>query len=148
MNIREAIPNDLDVIVKFNMNLAKETESKVLSEDNLKKGVLKVINGEIQGKYFVCEINNLIVGQMMILYEWSDWRNGNFIWIQSVYVDKEYRKHGVFKMLFNHVKDYCYSGENFIGLRLYVEKNNDRAQKVYSSLGMYKNDYDMYEFLK
>lgn len=148
MNIREAIVNDLNTIVKFNMNLAEETESKILNMEKLRKGILKVINGEVQGKYFVCEINNLIVGQMMILYEWSDWRNGEFIWIQSVYVDKEYRKHGVFKMLFNHVKDYCNSREDFIGLRLYVEKNNDRAKKVYSSLGMYKNDYDMYEYLK
>lgn len=148
MNIRKANLNDLDSIVKFNMNLAEETESKTLDINIVKQGVLKVLKGEVQGKYFVCEIDGIIVGQMMILYEWSDWRNGEFIWIQSVYVDKNYRNLGVFKKLFNHVKEYCDNGKNFVGLRLYVEKNNNRAKSVYSSLGMYENDYDMYEYVK
>lgn len=148
MNIRKANLNDLDFIVKFNMNLAEETESKTLDINIVKQGVLKVLKEEVQGKYFVCEIDGTIVGQMMILYEWSDWRNGEFIWIQSVYVDKNYRNLGVFKKLFNHVKEYCDNGENFVGLRLYVEKNNNRAKSVYSSLGMYENYYDMYEYVK
>ncbi len=148
MNIRKANLSDLDSIVKFNMNLAEETESKILDVDIVKQGVIKVLKGEVQGKYFVCEIDEIIVGQMMILYEWSDWRNGEFIWIQSVYVDKNYRNLGVFKKLFNHIKEYCDNGKNFVGLRLYVEKNNNRAKSVYSSLGMYENDYDMYEYVK
>ena len=148
MNIRKANLNDLDFIVKFNMNLAEETESKTLDINIVKQGVLKVLKEEVQGKYFVCEIDGIIVGQMMILYEWSDWRNGEFIWIQSVYVDKNYRNLGVFKKLFNHIKEYCDNGKNFVGLRLYVEKNNNRAKSVYSSLGMYENDYDMYEYVK
>lgn len=148
MNIRKANLNDLDFIVKFNMNLAEETESKTLDINIVKQGVLKVLKEEVQGKYFVCEIDEIIVGQMMILYEWSDWRNGEFIWIQSVYVDKNYRNLGVFKKLFNHIKEYCDNGKNFVGLRLYVEKNNNRAKSVYSSLGMYENDYDMYEYVK
>lgn len=148
MKIREATFNDLDIIVKFNMNLAEETESKVLNESDLRQGIVKVINGDVEGKYFLCEVDGKVVGQTMILHEWSDWRNGKFIWIQSVYVDKLHRKNGVFKMLYAKVKEYCDSKEDFVGIRLYVEKDNSRAKSVYTSLGMSQNNYDMFEYLK
>ena len=148
MFIRKAILNDLDRLVEFNLNLALETEDKVLDREVLTNGIARVLEGKIQGKYFVCEIDGIVAGQMMVLYEWSDWRNGEFIWIQSVYVDKNYRKHGVFKALFNEVKSYCESNDRFVGLRLYVDKNNQRAKSVYSAMGMYPNQYDMYEYMK
>lgn len=148
MFIRKATLNDLDRLVEFNMNLAYETENKTLDKDVLRQGVARVLEGKVQGKYFVCEIDGVVVGQMMVLYEWSDWRNGEFIWIQSVYVDKNYRKYGVFKSLFNEVKTYCESKDRFIGLRLYVEENNQRAKAVYSAMGMHPNQYDMYEYMK
>ncbi len=148
MFIRKATLNDLERLVEFNMNLAKETEDIVLNKDILREGVRKVLEGKIQGKYFVCEIDGVVAGQMMIIYEWSDWRNGEFIWIQSVYVDEKYRKFGVFKSLFNEVKAYCEAHDRFIGLRLYVEKNNNRAKNVYSAMGMYPNQYDIYEYMK
>lgn len=148
MNIRKATLNDLKYLVEFNLNLALETENIKLSLEELEKGIEKVLKGEIQGKYFVCEIDGEVVGQMMLLYEWSDWRNGEFIWIQSVYVHKNYRKHGVFKALFKNVKSICDSDSKYVGLRLYVEKNNNRAKKVYEAMGMYENQYDMYEYSK
>ncbi len=148
MNIRKATLDDLKYLVEFNMNSAIETENKQLSLNVVEEGIKKVLNGEVQGKYFVCEIDGKVVGQMMILFEWSDWRNGEFIWIQSVYVHKDYRKHGVFKALFNNVKSILDSDPKYVGLRLYVEKNNHKAKKVYSAMGMYENQYDMYECMK
>ena len=148
MIVRKANLNDLDVIVEFNLNLALETEDKQLDKDILRKGIEKVLKGEIQGKYFVCEEEGIVIGQMMILYEWSDWRNGECIWIQSVYVHKDYRRNGVFKMLFNHVKESCDSNEKFVGLRLYVDKENLKAQQTYAQMAMYENNYYMYEYMK
>lgn len=148
MIIRKAKVSDLDKIVEFNLNLAMETENKKLNADILSKGVRKILDGHIRAEYFVCEINGIVVGQMMIVFEWSDWRNGEFIWIQSVYVDRDYRKMGVFKKLFDNVKSYLESNESFIGMRLYVEKNNRTAKMVYESMGMYENEYNMYEYIK
>ena len=81
-------------------------------------------------------------------YEWSDWRNGTFIWVQSVYVNKEYRGKGVFKALYNKVKEICDSNNEYVGIRLYVEKENYTAQKTYRSLGMEECNYFMYEYEK
>lgn len=148
MYIREATIKDLEVIVDFNLKLAIETESKTLDREIVVKGVEKVIKKEIDGMYFVCEMDGKIVGQTMMLFEWSDWRNGNFVWIQSVYIDEEYRKSGIFRNFYAKVKEYCDSREDCVGLRLYVDKNNHKAQSVYKKLGMKPNNYDMYELLK
>ena len=98
--------------------------------------------------YHVCEIDGKVVGQIMYTYEWSDWRNGTFIWVQSVYVNKEYRGKGVFKALYNKVKEICDSNNEYVGIRLYVEKENYTAQKTYRSLGMEECNYFMYEYEK
>lgn len=148
MIVRKATLNDLKYLVEFNMNSAIETENTELSPSVVEQGIKKVLDGEVQGKYFVCEIDGKVVGQMMILFEWSDWRNGEFIWIQSVYVHKDYRKQGVFKALYENVKSILDSDSKYVGLRLYVEKNNNRAKKAYESIGMYENQYDMYESMK
>ena len=84
----------------------------------------------------------------MYTYEWSDWRNGTFIWVQSVYVNKEYRGKGVFKALYNKVKEICDSNNEYVGIRLYVEKENYTAKKTYRSLGMEECNYFMYEYEK
>ena len=84
----------------------------------------------------------------MYTYEWSDWRNKNFLWVQSVYVDKEYRKKGVFKSLYNYVKEFCDRDDSIAGIRLYVEKQNLTAQNTYKHLGMVECEYDMYEYEK
>ena len=146
MLIRTAIEDDVDVIVDYNYNLAYETEDKILDKEILTKGVKSIINDESKGIYHVCEINNKVVGQIMYTYEWSDWRNGTFIWVQSVYVNKDYRGKGVFKALYKYVKEICDSSDKYVGIRLYVEKENSIAQKTYSSLGMSECNYYMYEY--
>jgi GNAT superfamily N-acetyltransferase len=95
--------------------------------------------------YFVAEVDGTVVGQLMVTYEWSDWRNGNFWWIQSVYVEREYRGKGVFKSLYDHVLSLARRQKDSCGLRLYVEKHNRRARKIYEDLGMKETDYLLYE---
>lgn len=148
MIIRKAELRDLDRIVEFNYNLAFETEDKRLDKNILNKGVKSLLEDRSKGVYHVCEVNGDVVGQIMYTYEWSDWRNGLFIWVQSVYVDKEYRGKGVFKRLYNHIKEMCDNDENICGIRLYVEFENQNAQKTYESLGMEKCNYYMYEYEK
>lgn len=101
---------------------------------------------ERKGKYHVYTVFDKVVAQIMYTYEWSDWRNGNFLWIQSVYVDKEYRRKGIFNYLFNYIKNICDKDENIVGMRLYVEKENINAKATYESLNMYECDYNMYEY--
>lgn len=149
MIVRKAKIEDIETIVEYNYNLAFETEKKRLDKDILFKGVKSLIEDEKKGIYHVCIIDNKVVGQIMYTYEWSDWRNGTFIWVQSVYVKKEYRGRGVFKALYKNVKDICENSENnFVGIRLYVEEENYIAQKVYKDLGMHKCNYYIYEYEK
>ncbi len=148
MIIRKAELKDLERIVEFNYNLAFETEDKRLDKNILRSGVRALLEDKRKGVYHVCEINDEVVGQIMYTYEWSDWRNGLFIWVQSVYVDKEYRGQRVFRRLYNHVKEMCDKDENICGVRLYVEFENHNAQKTYESLGTEKCNYYMYEYEK
>ena len=148
MNIRKAKLEDLDVIVEYNYNLAYKTENKELDKEILTKSVKNIIEDENKGIYHVCEIDGKVVGQIMYTYEWSDWRNGTFIWVQSVYVDKEHRGKGAFKALYNKIKEICDSSNEYVGIRLYVEKENYTAQKTYRSLGMEECNYFMYEYEK
>ena len=148
MKIRKAELKDRDIIVKYNYNLAYETEDKKLDLEILSKGVEMLLEDSNKGVYHICEIDNKVVGQIMYTYEWSDWRAGTFIWVQSVYVDKEYRGKGVFKSLYKYIKDMCDKDENICGIRLYVERENHTAQKTYESLNMEQCNYYMYEYEK
>jgi GNAT superfamily N-acetyltransferase len=125
--------------------LAAETEHITLDQDRLLKGVEALLRDSTKGFYIVAEINNVIVGQLMITYEWSDWRNGVFWWIQSVYVEKTARGTGVFKALFDHINTLAKSSSDVCGLRLYVEKSNARAKQTYERLAMHSSHYEMYE---
>ncbi|OOM79486.1 GNAT family N-acetyltransferase [Clostridium sp. BL-8] len=146
--IRKANIDDLEIIAKFNYNLAKETEDKELNLDIVTKGVKAILDDPAKGQYYVYEINNKVVGQIMHTYEWSDWRNGMFLWVQSVYVDAEYRRNGIFKELYAYVKNTCDKNEELAGIRLYVEKENHNAKATYKSLGMSECNYHMYEYEK
>lgn len=146
--IREAAMSDLEIIVKFNYNLAKETEDKELDLDILEKGVKAMLNDSTKGQYYVYVNENKVVGQIMHTYEWSDWRNGMFLWVQSVYVDADYRRKGIFKNLYEHIKKICDKDDGIAGIRLYVEKENKNAKATYKSLGMYECNYHMYEYEK
>lgn len=145
-NIRKAEIKDLETIVKFNYNLAKETEDKELDLAILTKGVEGMLNDSSKGQYYVYVMDGKVVGQIMHTYEWSDWRNGMFLWVQSVYVDSDYRRNGIFKNLYNYVKEICDDNEGTVGIRLYVEKENFNAKATYKSLGMCECNYHMYEY--
>lgn len=147
-NIRKANINDVDTIVKYNYNLAKETECKELNLETLTSGVRNLIIDSTKGQYYVYEIEGKIVGQIMYTYEWSDWRNGSFLWVQSVYVNKNHRRKGIFKELYNYVRQIADSDEDIVGIRLYVEKENTSAKSTYKSLGMIECEYHMYEYEK
>ena len=148
IEIRTAKIEDLETIVKFNYNLAKETEDKELDLEILTKGVESMLSDKSKGQYYVYTINDKVVGQIMHTYEWSDWRNGMLLWVQSVYVDSEYRRKGIYKELYNYVKNLCDEDDGIAGIRLYVEKENFNAKATYKSLGMQECNYHMYEYEK
>jgi len=146
IKIRKAQIEDLETIVKFNYNLAKQTENKELDLEILTKGVQAILSDSAKGQYYVYVIDDKVVGQIMHTSEWSDWRNGTFLWVQSVYVDEEHRRKGIFKELYNYVKQICDNDEDIAGIRLYVEKDNLNAKATYKSLGMDECNYHMYEY--
>ena len=146
--IRKAKHEDLEKIVYFNIKMAKETEGKILDKNIVQEGVKAVLNNKIKGFYLIAEDNKAtktLGGQLMVTFEWSDWRNKNIWWIQSVYVDKKYRNKKVFSQLYRTVTKMALSDGSVGGLRLYVEKHNNFAKQVYESLGMKKTSYEIYE---
>ncbi len=145
IHIRRARETDADRITEFNALLASETEHLELDLTRLHQGVRALLTDDSKGIYYLAELDGRVVGQLMITYEWSDWRNGMFWWIQSVYVEKTARGKGVFTALYRFVESLARNTKEVCGLRLYVEKNNTSAQHIYSSLGMEKTEYEMYE---
>jgi ribosomal protein S18 acetylase RimI-like enzyme len=145
LSIRRATPDDETVLVAFNAALAWETEHKRLRPDVLSAGVRAVFTDSARGFYTMAEDAGEIVGQMMVTYEWSDWRNGWFWWVQSVYVREDARRKGVFRSLYKEVQQQAISDPTVIGIRLYVERDNIRAQATYRSLGMTETTYGLME---
>jgi ribosomal protein S18 acetylase RimI-like enzyme len=148
LRIRKARLEDLERIVDFNIQMAEETEGKILDRNIVREGVKAILKNKAKGFYLLSEYNKsgkVLAGQLMVTFEWSDWRNRNIWWIQSVYVDKKYRNKKVFSRLYGTVTKMALSEESVGGLRLYVEKNNNSAKKVYESLGMEKTAYEIYE---
>jgi GNAT superfamily N-acetyltransferase len=147
MNIsaRLAAPSDVSIIAEFNAAMAKETEGIELNRERLRKGVEALFADPSKGLYCIAESNGKIAGQLMITYEWSDWRNADFWWIQSVYVRPEYRKHGVFHALYRFIETTARTRGDVCGVRLYVDQSNERAQQTYKALGMKCSHYQMME---
>ena len=145
MNIRRATIADASVITRFNALLAEETEHITLDLERLRTGVESLLKDPSKGIYFLAEIDNAVVGQMMITYEWSDWRNGTFWWIQSVFVEKNARGSGIFRSLFEHLHALAKAQTDVCGLRLYVERKNERAKRTYAHHSMKPSRYEMYE---
>ena len=145
MNIisRPATASDIDIIVEFNAAMAKETENLELDRERLQKGTEALIADSSNGIYYVAEADGKVVGQLMITYEWSDWRNGTFWWIQSVYVQPEYRERGIFRSLYRYVESIARNRGVVCGLRLYVDQSNKRAQQTYEALGMKHSHYQI-----
>jgi GNAT superfamily N-acetyltransferase len=145
ITIRLANSSDAPIIAQFNAAMAKETEGIELHDEHLRKGVEALFLDSSKGLYYVAEVENKIVGQLLITYEWSDWRNATFWWIQSVYVFPEYRNRGIFRALYRYVESLARNRGDVCGLRLYVEKGNNRACLAYETLGMKKSHYEMME---
>jgi ribosomal protein S18 acetylase RimI-like enzyme len=146
ITIRRAILDDLDVIVNFGADMARETEDKNLDRATLTSGVRAALIDEAKGLYLVAEAEGDVVGVLMVTYEWSDWRNGHYWWIQSVYVHPNWRRRGVFRALFQHVHQLA-KANNVKGLRLYVERANAVAKATYEGMGMAPSDYLIFERL-
>jgi ribosomal protein S18 acetylase RimI-like enzyme len=145
MKIRQATRSDIDSLIGFNEAMALETEGKKLFTGTLRKGVEAVFDDPHKGFYFVAENDDRVIGGLMVTLEWSDWRNAWFWWIQSVYVDPEYRGKRIYSQLYDFVKREAASAGNVCGFRLYVEKENVHAQRVYEKVGMEETYYLMYE---
>lgn len=145
LSVRLGTAADAEAFVRFNRAMAMETEKRELPLEIVTPGVRAVFENSAHGFYVVAECAGDIVGALMVTYEWSDWRNGLFWWIQSVYVTPESRGKGVYRRLYEFVRDRARSQGNVCGFRLYVEKGNRSAQNAYESLGMTETNYLMYE---
>lgn len=149
LNIRLAKPEDAARIASFSAAMALETEDRRLDLDRLHDGTLAILNSPDRGFFMVAELeragNRRLLGQLMITYEWSDWRNGAFWWIQSVYVDPAWRRQNVFRRMHESVMATAKSTPNVCGVRLYVERDNDVAQAVYRKVGLTPSSYAILE---
>ena len=143
--IRPATLEDVEFLVSGNASMALETEARALDTRTLRAGVCAVFDHPARGFYLIAELDGRRAGQMMITYEWSDWRNGSFWWIQSVYTLPESRGRGVFTALYAHVESLACQSGGVCGLRLYVEAHNQRAQAAYQHCGMKESVYRMFE---
>ncbi len=141
ISIRESRPQDLEVIVRFNSAMALETEGKILKPEIVTRGVKRALEDPERSRYFLAETDGKVIGQIMFTLEWSDWRDAWFWWIQSVFVDPDYRGRGVFSRLYRFLYDLARDDPEVCGLRLYVESENGHAQSVYHALGMEKTGY-------
>lgn len=135
---------DIDSIVQFQAEMAMESEGCVLNKEKVTKGVTAAMLDDSKGIYWVAKYEGRTIGSLMITREWSDWNNEWYWWIQSVYVTPEYRKQGVYKAMYQKVKDAA-KENNVSQIRLYADKTNLSAQKAYQSLGMHKSHYLMFE---
>lgn len=143
--VRLATAEDRDAFVRFNCAMAMETEGKRLDDRVVRPGVSAIFEDPARGFYVLAESGGAIVAALMVTFEWSDWRNANFWWIQSVYVVPEFRRRGIYRHLYAFVRDRARADGGVCGFRLYVEKDNTSAQRTYEKLGMAASDYLMYE---
>ncbi len=143
--VRAARPEDLDVLVAFQLAMARETEALELDPATLRSGVAALLASRDRGRVFVVEEGGVAVATLTLTLEWSDWRNGTFWWIQSVYVDPGHRRRGHYRRLYEHVRALAARDPEVRGLRLYVERNNRSARATYRRLGMEETAYRIYE---
>lgn len=148
VEIREARPKDAPVIVDFQIRMARATEDLELDFGTVTRGVAAVFADPAKGTYWVAEADGRVIASLLTTFEWSDWRNGTVLWIQSVYVLPEWRRRGIYRRLYEHLRREVEKSPDLRGLRLYVDQRNTAAQEVYERLGMTKEHYQMYEWLK
>jgi GNAT superfamily N-acetyltransferase len=152
--IREATPADAPLLAQWALAMALETEHRQLDAATVRAGVEAGIGDAARARYFVAmddaplagrETVGIAVGTLMLTREWSDWRNGDWWWIQSVYVEPRHRRQGVYAALYRHVEALARATPGVIGLRLYVERGNAAAQRTYAALGMVDAGYAIHE---
>jgi ribosomal protein S18 acetylase RimI-like enzyme len=148
MRIRLARRRDAPAIIAFNRAMALETEAKLLFPEVIGAGVRRLLARPASGFYVVAERSGEAIGALLVTKEWSDWRNGDFWWIQSVYVRPEFRRRGVYKRLYRHLRALAATKRAVCGFRLYVERNNRRAHATYRASGMERTHYLVFEQLK
>jgi len=145
LRVRSATLEDLATLADYNAAMAWETERKRLDRDTLERGIAAVFEDPRRGYYLVAEHKGTPAGALLVTFEWSDWRNGDWWWIQSVYVAEHARRRGVFRALYREVERRSLATAGVVGLRLYVEWENTRAQATYASLGMQQAHYHMFQ---
>jgi GNAT superfamily N-acetyltransferase len=146
--VRKALPSDCDSIVRFQEEMAWHTEKLTLDHETVLGGVKAVLGNGALGTYYIAETENRIAGSLLTTFEWSDWRNGTVLWIQSVYVDASHRGKGIYKALYNHIQSLVEEDASLKGIRLYVDETNETARKVYARLGMNGEHYRVFEWMK
>ncbi len=145
VTVRSATPADLGTLVEFNAAMALETEDKRLDPARLRAGVAAALADAQRGTYRVAELDGRPAGALLLTREWSDWRDGWFVWIQSVYVAPEARRRGVYRALHADVLAGAAAAGDVVGVRLYVDRENEAAQRTYERLGMRRARYDFFE---
>lgn len=148
IQIRKATIADIPTLVAFQMSLALESENVILDQGILATGLKALFDDTTKGYYNIAEDGSEPVGCHMVTYEWSDWRNGMVLWLQSVYVRESYRKKGVFRKMYDNLTEMVNKDPGLRGLRLYVDKSNARAMKTYESMGMDGSHYTVFEWMK
>lgn len=145
VSVRAATAADIDRLVDFQKEMAAETEDKGLDPQRLRAGIAYLIEHPEEGFYLVAQREGQPAGSLMVTFEWSDWRNGRFWWIQSVYVDRAHRRQGVYSALHDAIRARAKEDPQGCGIRLYVEQENVNAQATYRQLGMVETHYRLYE---
>ena len=148
IEIRKGIQDDIDAIASFQVMMAKETEELELDPSTVKMGVTAVYEDSSKGEYWIATEEGAIIACLLTLPEWSDWRNGTVLWIHSVYVIPEARGRGIFRQMYNVLVKSVQKNTALRGLRLYVDKSNIAAQKVYNAVGMNGDHYQLFEWMK
>lgn len=148
ITIRRALSGEYRKIAEFQEKMALETENLKLNPGTVQEGVKAVFKDRSRGEYFVAEADGQVAGSLLVTYEWSDWRNGRVLWIQSVYILPEYRNKGIFSKLYNHIKQLVQEDVNLVGIRLYVDRSNKAASDIYAHCGMDGDHYRLFEWIK
>lgn len=149
MKIVQANKKDhLELIINFQINMAFESENLTLREELVRKGIEEIFDKPMLGSYLIYIEGNKTLACLLIQEEWSDWRAGKVLWIHSVYVLPQFRNKGIFKKMYEHLKEKVSADPKILGLRLYVDNRNQTAQKIYEKLGMENDHYSLYEWIK
>lgn len=148
LQIRPGRPGDAETIAELQILMARETEDLELDRGTVGRGVRAVLDDSSKGEYWIAEAEGRVVGCLMVTTEWSDWRDGAVLWVQSLYVLPEARGQGVYRRLYEHLKSRVEASPRLMGIRLYVDKRNVTAQRVYERLGMSREHYELFEWMK